>query len=590
MCGKNAALLAILLLLAPMLLAQDSLKQLARQMQPQVQRLRGLKFVNPPAIEIKSPQTLKFLVRRRFAEEYPPAKLVARETALKKLGLIPEALNLRLAWQQLLAGDSQGFYDPKARKLYLADAEPKQTGPRILRYTLKLMQLKFGQITMVHHLTLCLLGQHYPVMALPIDIIDNDDQILALQALWHGDALDTMMTYLLQKLGLDPHNLDTGNDFLQQLPLTGLGSHGFLRAAPYFRERLSFAPLRGWHFIKEVRQYRGNEYLNFAYRQSLPYSSEQILHPRKFFGKRDNPTAISWSTDLRPLFGKGWREVYSNTIGELLTGVMLAQKMPLAQARTNARGWDGDRYMVLQNSGYTALVYYSTWDNPAYARRFFNAYRQVLSAKYKGLALYNYTEDRKTPQLVGRLAGQSFYLGLRDRSVLAIESAPPPALLQLIAAAWDVQMREVTGDFTRVVMQLCRLRYGFSLELPPDWQLQWLGQKKLAIACQHRKLPLALKIAWLPRQLSLAQLAALLAKAYETRVAGLLWLKKQPCKLGEHSVYVLRYRSKSAAKIHHEVLIPGTLRYYLLSAEYPQSLSAQGDQELAKIVTAFRSH
>lgn len=49
--------------------------------------------------------------------------------------------------------------------------------------------------------------------------------------------------------------------------------------------------------------------------------------------------------------------------------------------RRSARGWDGDRYLLLSDGERHAVVWYLVWDDVPAAYDFATAYRQILQAR-----------------------------------------------------------------------------------------------------------------------------------------------------------------------------------------------------------------
>jgi hypothetical protein len=72
--------------------------------------------------------------------------------------------------------------------------------------------------------------------------------------------------------------------------------------------------------------------------------------------------------------GAGWRVVHDGTLGEWLTGRLMARAGGTGSA-TAAAGWGGDRYALLGKGGERALVARWTWDTARDADEFAVALR-----------------------------------------------------------------------------------------------------------------------------------------------------------------------------------------------------------------------
>ena len=116
-----------------------------------------------------------------------------------------------------------------------------------------------------------------------------------------------------------------------------------------------------------------------------PQSSEQILHPEKFWDpdQRDEPTTVE-PFDAKSVVGKKWKRVGSGTLGELVIGVMVdvpspsglgAMSMPDGADWTNeaATGWDGDRWELWRRKDSILVLLSTVWDSPQDAEEFANA-------------------------------------------------------------------------------------------------------------------------------------------------------------------------------------------------------------------------
>jgi hypothetical protein len=118
----------------------------------------------------------------------------------------------------------------------------------------------------------------------------------------------------------------------------------------------------------------------------LPESTEQILHPNQYPG--DRPTTIVMD-DIAARLGKGWKEQWQQTMGELRIGVWLADGQPGEQSgprapvklpKANAAaGWGGDRLVSLNGpDGQWAIVWQTTWDTAEDVDQFIKAAGPVL--------------------------------------------------------------------------------------------------------------------------------------------------------------------------------------------------------------------
>jgi hypothetical protein len=84
---------------------------------------------------------------RAHAAGVPPGEVELEGELLKRLGMIPEAMDYERTMFDLLEEQVLGFYDPDARRLYIADWVPEAMQP----------------VTMAHELTHALQDQHFDI-------------------------------------------------------------------------------------------------------------------------------------------------------------------------------------------------------------------------------------------------------------------------------------------------------------------------------------------------------------------------------------------------------------------------------------------
>jgi hypothetical protein len=219
--------------------------------------------------------------------------------------------------------------------------------------------------------------------------------------------------------------------------------------------------------------------------KDFPLSSEQILHPEKYYDKdkRDNPILVTLP-DLEKLVGGTWKESFNNVHGEFALKLLLKEfrndKLRLGAIDKAAEGWGGDRYDVLDGGPATAIenkfvctacdlwqdekgkcprcerklkqiekyerhntaiVWYSTWDTEKDAKEFYDAYCLALEAKYLQESKDGDREDRtafNTPS--GMVLAE-----LKGKDVLTIDGGNQ-AMIDKAPAIWKgTKKSEITG-------------------------------------------------------------------------------------------------------------------------------------------------
>jgi hypothetical protein len=158
---------------------------------------------------------------------------------------------------------------------------------------------------------------------------------------------------------------------------------GAYQRVPGFLVELALSPYTdGVAFIHAVVAEGWDDVVSL-YTKNPPVSTEQILHPEKWFA-REVPANIRWPPfDSAPLFAD-WKLLVENTMGELQWRIVFQEHGLETVAESAAAGWNGDRYAVFRNdgSGELLLLLFTTWDTERDAAEFERAYTGVLASKY----------------------------------------------------------------------------------------------------------------------------------------------------------------------------------------------------------------
>jgi len=124
----------------------------------------------------------------------------------------------------------------------------------------------------------------------------------------------------------------------------------------------------------------------------LPESSEQVIHPDRFVGERDEPADVVFSQEAPP----GWRDVHADALGELETRVFLEEHLGDRDVAVSAaQGWDGDRYRLLRGPPGEVLIWATVWDSGEEAAEFEDAVRRAFERRYGADSQVGPTADRK---------------------------------------------------------------------------------------------------------------------------------------------------------------------------------------------------
>lgn len=407
-----------------------------------VQRIRGLEFKSDVKIALMDRETLRKKMEESFATDMPPERMEEIRKTLVKFGLIPKDFPFEKFLLDLLTEQTGGFYDPETKELYvMKEIEEEEAG--LETAMMEMLGITTRKIILIHELMHALQDQHFDLLTMPRsdpDVEDhNDDTVIAVKALFEGEASYVMYEWIYSKMGMSLDDIPDVAEVMEEAIKEGMEKQAgdlLTRAPTFIRESLLFPYVQGFKFFLALKKNGGWEAVTRAY-ADLPASTEQILRPKKYFGEvRDYPTVVALP-DLKPLLGEEWKELDHNVVGQFALDVLLREFFPPSKKLRNVpKGWDGDSYRIFDNkeTGKTLLVWYSTWDKERDAKQFFEKYSELIPKKYKDAESMKSEETLKT----WRSSEDLLSVELRGRDVLIVESAPTTELLDRISeTVWE---------------------------------------------------------------------------------------------------------------------------------------------------------
>lgn len=321
---------------------EAELKDMVHRMMPMVAQATGLQFKREPLVVRRSRTQVREYVIHKFDEDLPPAELDGLQSALRLFSLIPDSLELRPTMIDLLTEQIAGYYDPDSNALFIpADIEPFQL-----------------RIVVSHELVHALQDQYVQLDSIITQRHANDRRSAA-QAILEGQATLAQLLVLMPEQ--KPDTFPLGWFWKQRAAMAAQQAQmkEFARAPLWLREGLVFPYLGGADFIVWFR----HKYFGRSVLDSMPRSTEQILHPDRY-AAHDEPTDVIFAA------GEPDTVQWEDNLGEFETRLLFQQLLGNeSEASTLATGWDGDRYQVL-GARSDVLVWYSAWDDAATAARF----------------------------------------------------------------------------------------------------------------------------------------------------------------------------------------------------------------------------
>ena len=381
---------------------------------PRIEKAIGLPFKTPPKVERRSKDEVRNFLTQKFNESMPASELSGIERTYRRFGLISDSLQLRPFMLELLTEQVVGYYDPATKVLYVVDgADPAMIG-----------------VTVTHELVHALQDQYLNLDSIQKITGDNDRQVAA-QAVIEGQATFEQVQAMLGSSNLAAA-LPGGWDRVRDMIREGQSSMPVFSSAPMIiQETLIFPYLSGAEFMRRFEETNPGR-VPF---DSMPVSTEQILHAQSYFERRDAPTRITL-----PELGGGARAIYTNNLGEFETRLFLFQHLQDQNAAIRgAAGWDGDRYALFETQGGDGIAWVTAWDSKIDAGEFFDIMDTLILKRFRGAKPKAATSESRT-----------YDVGTRTIQVTTTEVDGRPVVLYL-----DVPAGAPTTvvDLTSVALQ-----------------------------------------------------------------------------------------------------------------------------------------
>ncbi len=378
------------------------------ELQKEVEEAGGVPFRRDVRVEFMGRAELGRFLQELFDAEYPPSQARLDERMLVAFDLLPAGTDLRSLRARVLQENIAGFYDERAgqKRLY-AVSEDRRFGPT-------------NQIILSHELRHALQDQYVDLQAQVGDAVsDYDDRRLAWMSLLEGDATLVMERFVLRRLPGAGEGVDTSS-----LPLPGTPD---LEGAPaVVRDQLVLPYFVGREFAQAVWGRGGPQALRAAWDRP-PRSTEQVLHPEKYFAD-EVPQAVAMPDG--PVGATVLRE---GVLGEMLMRTLLENRDEAAA------GWGGDAYRLLDTGAGTLLVWRAVWDGPDDQREFLAALRDRFAR------LHGPGRDRGDFREYGQGVWR-YAIGAREGSTILVSSDDPrvfaAALAQMAGSAEAAPVNE----------------------------------------------------------------------------------------------------------------------------------------------------
>jgi len=342
--------------------SDEELERVAAEIQKDVESIRDQRFERPVAVELTDGPAFVRYVEERQARMSTPEQQSAEEDVFKMLGLVPADMDLARVAMDMLEGQVGGFYDPGEDTFYLMEAF---TGD-------------MARVILSHELTHALDDQLFDLDGGYEERLGNRDALSAYHAVAEGSGTAIMTLWTMNHI----RSLDPGD--LEQAQSMGVDA---LKKAPDVLWKPLFASYtagqaflnRGYAVLKETREEATLADATKRAFQAPPRSTEQILHPDKYWrdSERDEPQEVQPALEVPG----GWEVLEDSVLGELYLALCteepetidFSDPMQLAFLKfTNpaATGWGGDRGVLYGRGAARLYVLTTAWDTREDAAEF----------------------------------------------------------------------------------------------------------------------------------------------------------------------------------------------------------------------------
>jgi|GEM_PF-2410363 len=395
-----------------------------------VSELTGMPVRYPVKEGQKTVEEVTAYIMAEFKDAYPGDTLEKKEKIFKAFRLIPDEMDLEQFLIALYTEQTGAFYDPDTKAYYTVDREFGALENRMIQ---------------AHELTHALQDQNFNLMRFNRITIDNDDYDLAKAAVIEGEATMAMIEYLLQDMGVEDTGFIDWGFLLEQIPNMTFNDPNmeiFNRAPEFIKNSLLFPYVKGASFISALLKSGWDwEKLGSLF-SDMPLTTEQILHPEKYYLQRDFPAMILFPPPAR-MAGPDWNLLEDNIMGEYGVYLFLKENgISHKVAIAGSAGWDGDRYFGFEatTTGHIYLIWLTVWDSEKDAREFFVSLANIIG-RWSGTTID--AEKRADAGIVSVAAenGDQYLLEKKQDSVLFL-AAPKDMLPSLSRTAWKSKRRE----------------------------------------------------------------------------------------------------------------------------------------------------
>ncbi len=343
----------------------------------------GLPIKKEVKRRLTSRNEVEAYLQKNMAEDKDAQRLSRSQLVLKKFGLLPRDFNLQTFLVALLKEQVAGYYDPKTKTVNLLDW----------------VGIEQQKPVMAHELTHALQDQSFGLekwmRSGDVDLdtkkeitnedIERDETTTARQAVIEGQAMATLVDYMLAPTGQTVKDSPQVVEALKEGMLTGTPDSVQFRNAPIFlKEALTFPYRYGLDFEAALLIKGGKTKAFYHTLINPPHNTRQIMEPQTYLaGEQIPPMPLpDFKKDLA-----NYDRFDVGAMGEFDVAVLIDQYAGEDASHSLYPEWRGGYYYAARPKGNPAsplgLLYVSRWSSPQKASEFAAIYAKSLAKRYK---------------------------------------------------------------------------------------------------------------------------------------------------------------------------------------------------------------
>ncbi len=351
----------------------------------QVAELRGWKWKRPVKKGVHSETQLRKFLDKALEEEYAGGKMAKHEYMLQTMGLLPAKMKLGKTIVDVLMNQVGGFYDPK-REAFFMMSKTQAFGKAL------------NGMLIAHELCHALDDQYFGLDPLMEASGGDHDADFAVGSLVEGSATALMTRWFARHAG----NFDRAA-LKEMMAGEAERSRAFFEAPVYFRTLVAKYML-GANFLVKGKGLIAMAQVNptknvIVAMKNPPLSSEQILHPEKYWDKEKYDAPVEF-TNL-PAFNKIFAEefeakiTFEDCLGEIHCTLLTRKERKTKNIETESQlmnsprywtnrasgGWGGDRVYLVNRDGKKGIAWITLWDTEKDTEQFVKRYTRYYQER-----------------------------------------------------------------------------------------------------------------------------------------------------------------------------------------------------------------